>query len=70
MSDTRTDTREAEAAALDAAIELRRHVKACSICGEGLRVCPTGRLRLGALNARLADLGDDFATRARAARPL
>ena len=71
MSDTHIDSWQArEAAALDAAIETRRHMRACRTCQAGGELCATGRERLAAVTGGLRGLGDHMAARARVARAI
>lgn len=59
-----------EAAALEAAIQTRRHMRACRTCQDAGRLCAAGAELLTATDRAIRDLGDRFAARARAAAAL
>lgn len=70
MSDEPIDWQAREAAALDAALETRRHIRACRTCRAGAELCSTGDELIAAAHGRLAALGDRMVARARVAAAL
>jgi hypothetical protein len=69
VSDTR-DWQELEAAALDAALETRRHMRRCPVCSAGDVVCRVGAGLLVAADRGIGQLGDHMTARARVAAAL
>jgi hypothetical protein len=65
-----TDWQGLEAAALDAALETRRHIRRCPVCTPGGELCATGDRLLAATNRGLGQLGDRMAARGRVAAAL
>jgi hypothetical protein len=70
VSDQRVDWQALEAAALDAALEARRHIRACRTCQAGDTVCATGGRLILATDRGISRLGDQMVARARVAAAL
>jgi hypothetical protein len=70
VTDEPIDWQAREAAALDAAIETRRHIRTCRTCSAGDVVCTTGGRLLMAADRGIAQLGDRMVARARVAAAL
>ena len=64
------DWRDREAAALDAALEARRHFRACRTCSPAGDLCELGAGLLAGVNRDLRSFGDRMATRGRIAAAL
>lgn len=59
-----------EAAALDAALETRRHMRACRTCQAGGQLCAAGAGLLAASERGIGGLGDRMMARGRVAAAL
>jgi hypothetical protein len=70
VSDQTASWQELEAAALDAALEARRHIRGCRTCQAGATVCATGGRLILATDRGISRLGDRMAARARVAAAL
>lgn len=70
MSTETTSWQELEAAALDAALEARRHIRTCRTCQAGDTVCATGGRLIFATDRGISRLGDRMVARARVAAAL
>lgn len=66
----RPDWQAIEAAALEAALAARRHIRACRSCSGSADLCDVGRELLAAADGGIKALGDRMVGRARAARAL
>lgn len=74
MDPIRIDTPDLEAAALNAALELRRHRNRCPNCSGSttgqILPCAWGAILLVEYEGAIRDLGDNFNARGRVARAL